>query len=255
MQFEIGAAINDKETLRSNLMASSLLNDDDVHSLFIEDARCASIAYNSVLQETAAPYVILAHQDVYLPKGFRENLSTAICAVEAIDKNWGVLGIVGMNVTCRLQGRIWSNGLQREIGNQLEHPVPVVSIDELLIVLRRSSGLRFDESLPGFHLYGTDIVLTALERGFGAYAFDGPVIHNSLSVKTLNSGYEAAYRYMQQKWHSRLPLKNLIVPITRTLWPLRIQRMRALKRRIVGLRYVTERHPDPAAVARELGYE
>ena len=38
------------------------------------------------------------------------------------------------------------------------------SFDELLIVLRRDSGLRFDEGLPGWHMYGTDIVQTARAR-------------------------------------------------------------------------------------------
>jgi hypothetical protein len=255
VQFEIGAAINDKETLRSNLMASSLLNDDDVHSLFIEDARCASIAYNNVLENTTSPYVILAHQDVYLPRGFKEDLLAGILAIERTDKNWGVLGIVGIDVMSTLQGRLWSNGLQIEVGAQIEFPMPVVSIDELLIVLRRDSGLFFDGNLPGFHLYGTDIVLTALERGLGAYVFDGPVIHNSLPVKTLKSDYEAAYRFMQRKWRHRLPLQSLIVPITRTLWPLRKRKIRALKRRFMGPKYVTQRHPDPAALAHELGYE
>ena len=51
----------------------------------------------------------------------------------------------------------------------------MVSVDELLIVLRIGSGLRFDERLPGFHLHGTDIVQSALHRGLGAFAIDAPV--------------------------------------------------------------------------------
>lgn len=255
MRFDLGAAVNDGEVLASNLLTSSLLSDGDVQHLFVESAQSASEAYNTVLRKAISPYIILAHQDVYLPGEFKTQLSAAICAVEETSKDWAVLGVVGIDSSYTLRGRVWSNGLQREVGTRVERLTAVESIDELLIIIRRDSGLCFDEGLPGFHLYGTDIVLTALESGLSAYVFDGPVIHNSLPVRCLKSDYKAAYCYMQQKWRHRLPLKSLVTPITRTLWPLRFQQMRALKRKVSGSQYVMQRHPDSARLARELGYE
>lgn len=215
----------------------------------------APLAYNSILDAAESPYVVLAHQDVYLPANFFKRLFLAIATLNKLAPEWGVLGIIGKDTCGHVVGRVWSNGLQKEVGSCLEGVVPVVSIDELLIVIRRDSGLRFDEGLPGFHLYGTDIVLTALERGFGAYVTDAPVIHNSLPVRRLDASYEAAYRYMQRKWSRRLPLDTLIVSVTGTLWPLRRQRLRALKRKLLRVSYVSQRHLDPAERARELGYE
>ena len=84
----------------------------------------------------------------------------------------------------------------------------VQSLDELLIVLRRSSGLRFDPDLPHFHLYGTDIVQTALASGKGAYVVDAPVIHNSKPIKRLDRNFWMAFNYMVGKWRGLPPIQT-----------------------------------------------
>ena len=129
------------------------------------------------------------------------------------------------------------------------------SVDELVIILRRKSGLRFDEKLPGFHLYGADIVQTALARRLGAYVIDAPVVHNDKRVKDLGREYGNAYRYLQRKWRERLPIPTTIAPITRWGVPLWRVRMRDwVMRRRKGVRY-DELLPDPVDIARRLGYE
>ena len=198
--------------------------------------------------------MVFTHQDVYLPKGWCDRLWTAIEALEARREKWGVLGIVGIDEGGALVGRCWSNGLHREINARRPALTRVQSIDELVIVLRRASGLRFDEELPGFHLYGTDIVQSVIAAGFGAYVFDAPVVHNSLPVSRLDGPYSQAYRYMQNKWKSRLPIATAVVSITRFGWPLLNWKLHNLIRRS-RRRRVTQRCAFPAGVARELGYE
>lgn len=58
----------------------------------------------------------------------------------------------------RNAGLVWSNGLGREVRGVCEMPAQAISFDEVVLILRKDSGIRFDEQLPGFHLYGTDIV-------------------------------------------------------------------------------------------------
>ena len=50
-----------------------------------------------------------------------------------------------------------------------ELPPQVATLDELLLIVRRDSGLRFDPEL-GFHLYGADICLQASEQGLAVVA-------------------------------------------------------------------------------------
>jgi hypothetical protein len=250
----IAAAVNNEEVLRDNLGASPVLQEAGLALVTERGHDSAGRAYNHALDRTDAEIVVFAHQDVYLPGGWLGRLQTAIEALEARQENWAVLGIVGVDRGGALVGRSWSNGLHLEIDTHLTAPTAVQAVDELVIVLRRTSGLWFDAQLPGFHLYGTDIVQAALAAGFGAYVFDGPVVHNSLPVTRLDGSYCRAYRHMQRKWRGRLPIKTTVVPITRWGWPLLSWQVR---RRIRSLRErpATERCASPAGVARELGYE
>jgi hypothetical protein len=51
-----------------------------------------------------------------------------------------------------------------------ELPARVATLDEVLLVVRRDSPLRFYPAL-GFHLYGADICLQAAERGLAVVAW------------------------------------------------------------------------------------
>ena len=250
----VAAAVNDEAVLRANLAVSPLCVDTGIPPVSEKGHRSAAGAYNHALDGDPADIIVFAHQDVYLPDGWEHKLLSAIGTLEAEGRDWAILGIVGVDAHGVLVGRSWSNGLQFEIEKRVSHPTPVQSIDELVIVLRRASGLRFDAELPGFHLYGTDIVQSALAAGLGAYVFDGPVVHNSLPVSRLDGSYCRAYRYMQRKWKARLPIETTVVPITRFGWPLLSWRVRNWirgSRRSQG----TQRCASPARVAQELGYE
>jgi hypothetical protein len=113
-------------------------------------------------------------------------------------------------------------------------PVPVQSLDELLIVLRRDSGLRFDDALPGWHLYGTDIVAAARAHGLGAYAPGLPCIHNDRYHGGLGPDFTECYRFMQRKWAASLPLTTPVSKITRS--GLHLLRQNWRDRRSTGIR-------------------
>jgi hypothetical protein len=199
--------------------------------------------------------VAFIHQDVYLPQGWTQNLARAVGQLEVSDPTWAVLGVIGVSMRGAIVGRVWSSGLGGVVGNQLTWPVPVASLDEVVLVLRVDSGVRFDEALPGFHLYGTDLVQTALRAGLGAYAFEGPVIHNSVETKRLDASYRRAYRYMQNKWSERLPIPTTVMPVTRSKWPLVRNSLVGLRARLMRRTPWRERCVEPDKLARSLGFE
>ena len=130
-------------------------------------------------------------------------------------------------------------------------PVPVQAFDELLIVLNRNAGLRIDETLPGWHLYGTDIVQTARTTGFGAYAGALPCIHNDRYHEALGTDFDEAYRFMQRKWAGALPLRTPITKISRS--GLHLMRDHWHNRRSAGVREgmaMGTDHPVEALAAR-----
>jgi len=57
--------------------------------------------------------------------------------------------------------------------------VTVQTLDEIVLIFRRDSGLSFDETLPHFHFYGTDICMRAAEQGRQCYAISAFCVHNT----------------------------------------------------------------------------
>lgn len=247
------AAVNNQDVLEKNLLRSPLLNESDLQYIQIEGHVSASQAFNHAIKKATGELLVFAHQDVYLPLHWGQQLFDAVAKLEKSATTWTVLGVVGVGVTGQVQGLSWSTGLLREVGSSIREPQPAVSLDELVLVVRKSSGLSFDERLPGWHLYGTDIVQEAIRRNLGAYIIKAPVIHNSVPVVRFDAGFAKCYQYMRRKWNSCLPLQSCCIKITRYGWPL-------LKKQIRQFLITTNRHtfvrlPNPAEKAKALGYE
>ena len=217
----------------------------------------ASLAYLSGLEKCKEDVIVFAHQDVYIPAGWEKHLERAINQLENEKIPWAVLGVFGVDMSNKFYGQVWSSGLNRELMFPLscDSPQPIVSIDELVIVLNRKAGVLFDADLPGFHLYGTDIVQTALGENKGAYVFNGPVVHNSNPVYGLDKGYRQAYRYMAHKWKHLLPLITCIVPVTTLGFSLVVVRLNLLKKRYLHRKKLGGRLDDPVLIADKLNYQ
>jgi hypothetical protein len=209
--FDLVCASHSDAILNANLARSPLLAD---HSLRVErGAPSAAIAYNRALDATDAPVVVFAHHDVFLPKGWDALLAKRLAELPA---DWAVFGSFGIGHDGAHIGPVWSSSLGMIVGRVPMDPTPVQAFDEMLIVVRRSAGLRFDEALPGWHMYGTDIVQTVLAAGHGAYAGALPCIHNDRYHGALGPDFDEAYHFMRRKWAARLPLRTPITKISRS---------------------------------------
>ncbi len=247
----IASAINNQEILENNLLRSPLLARNQATVFLQKDSESASKAYNQVLDKADADLIVFVHQDVYIPSGWHNRLQNAI---SQIGKHpWAVIGIIGKTHEGEVVGRTWSTGIGREVGCRINSPEPVEYIDELLIVVNRKSCIVFDDELPGFHLYGTDIVQTALSKGYNAYVIDAPVIHNSLPYVKFGKDFVIAYKYMQNKWRKSLPLNTLVANITPWGWSLKKRLIKQLFKQ--DRREYHKRLDYPAEKAKELGYE
>ena len=191
-------------------------------------AASAAIAYNRLIDATTEPVIIFAHHDVYLPQGWDTLLTARLAELTLLDPNWALFGSFGVADDSSNIGPVWSSSLGQIVGQVPMGPVPVQSLDELLIVLNRASGLRFDETLPGWHFYGTDIVTQARTRGLTAYAGGLPCIHNDRFHDALGPDFTEAYRHQQRKWRAVLPIRSSVTKISgsglhllRDLWSAR----------------------------------
>lgn len=250
----IVAAVNDDSVLNENLKRSPAIAAGAVPVLTLRNQPSAAAAYNRALDATDHDIVVFAHQDVYLPAPWLDQLGAALAMLERHQPPWGVIGLFGVTASGEGVGHVWSSGIGRELGTAFAAPIEAVSIDEMVIVLRRASGLRFDDSLPGFHLYATDLCLAARAAGAGVYVVHAPAVHNSVPVRTLRGTYLDAYRYLKKKWAFLLPIRTPIAPITRYELGFWRAEWRRLKARIASAGGAPQRR-DARQLARTLGYE
>lgn len=213
--FTLACASNSKAVLAANLGASPLL-ENGIPLHVEEGAASATVAYNRALDATREDIVVFLHHDVYLPRGWERLLLARLAELSARDPNWALAGAYGVAPDYRQFGPVWTSSLGQIIGRVPMQPEPVQSFDEMLIVLRRSSGLRFDEAQPGWHMYGTDIVCAARAAGKAAYAIGLPCIHNDRFHGALGPDFTESYRWMQRKWPGMLPIQTPVTKISRS---------------------------------------
>jgi hypothetical protein len=247
-------ASNNESTLARDLLRSPEVAAGQISVTVIRGAAAAAAAYHHAIDAANADILIFAHQDIYFPAGWFGQLEAICKQLTSIDPAWAVAGLFGVATDGRLVGHLWDSALGFVCGGPFEAPREALSLDEVVLIVRRASGMSFDPALPSFHLYGTDIVLEARKAGKKSYIIDLPVIHNAKPVTRLDRRYISAYRFMVRKWNAMLPWPTVILPLTRN--PLRLL-FRALRIRYKAIFRASTLHPAldrPDAKARELGF-
>ena len=246
---------NDETTLARDLLRSPEILGGQIDLTIIKDALSASAAYNDAVNRAEAEILVFAHQDVYFPEGWFEQLKNVCEQLTGIDPCWATAGVFGALRNGGLIGHLWDSGLGHVCGAPVPIPQEVVSLDEVVLIVRRSSGASFDPELPSFHLYGTDVVLEALKLGKRSYVIDLPVIHNSKAVSRLDNNYVCAYSFMVHKWKSLLPWPTVILPLSRNPIPLLYRRLRLRYKAICRASTLHKPLERPDIKAKDLGFD
>ena len=208
------------DVLKANFMMSPAVHRSDSHQVILQEGfSSAAVAFNDAIDRAEHDYLVFCHEDVYFPENWLEDLQRAVNTLDRTDPRWGVLGCAGRTRDNVHRGYVFSNGLG-VLGNAFEAPLPVQTLDELVLVLRKSSGLRFDERLPHFHFYGADICLQAVDRGLTPYAINAFCIHNTQQITALPREFYECARYVRRKWRAHVPIQTTCIRLTRTNLPL-----------------------------------
>jgi len=191
--------------------------------LLIENKENVDIAklYARAQAAAANELLVFLHPDVILPDSWYSEFMLKLEKIETVDPDWGVLGTAGVPLSwtggkpwhLKIASSIWDTAMNYTTGID---NMPVQSLDEHLLVLRRSGSTRFDADLPGFDLYGTDIALSARNASMQAYLLNVPLRHKTVDLA--GQPYDLAIwkgkvydpnnlvrsqntiRYVQQKW-------------------------------------------------------
>ena len=247
-------AVNNKDVFESNFLASPCLSGAHSHQIIVQEGfSSASTAYNDAIDRSANDLIVFAHQDMIFPEFWLFDLQRALDSLQQTDPQWGVLGCYGETLEDNGRGYIYSGGLGI-MGKPTDRPAPVQTLDEIVLILRKSSGLRFDEGLPHFHFYGADICMAAAARGLKSYAISAFCIHNTQQNLILPKEFYESYRHVKQRWRNSLPIRTTCVTMTKFdshMYRKRIQEvyLRFVRRKEIG----ALRAKDGRALLAELG--
>lgn len=232
-------AVNNRDLFEHNFLASPCLGQSLNHQILIqENFSSAAKAYNDAITRAANDLIVFCHQDILLPEAWLSQLQRALDDLAVVDPKWGVVGSYGKTQDGRGWGYLYSSG-RGVIGEPLERPVAVQTLDEVVLILRKSSGLRFDDSLPHFHFYGADICLRAAKREMKSYAISSFCIHNTRQTLVLPKEFYECCRHIKQVWKNYLPIQTTCVRITKfnvSLYSRRLREfhLRHIRRRECG---------------------
>ena len=248
MNLSFVVAVNSPEVLQRNLLASPCLASGKHELVLQEGFNSAAKAYNHGLAQCSNELVVFVHQDVFLPEGWDAVVESSIRTIEAADPNWGVAGCWGIADDQSKFGHLYTPG-EKIIGRPMDQPERVRTLDEVVLIVRKSSRLAFDEQLPAFHFYGADICLAAKSKGMNCYAISAFCVHNSQQYFEYPKDFSDSYRIFKRKWARQLPIQTSCICVSRFDWDLQ---KRAVKR--VMLR-INRRHrqrgprlPDPRVI-------
>jgi hypothetical protein len=199
--FSVVTCVSDQDLLQKALGASfKEACGEPVELVAIDNSGnrySAPQALNLGAARAGGEVLVFLHQDVRLPPAWFAQLSAQIRAVEESFGSWGLLGVFGVTSSGKMVGHINDPHGYRHWGHL---PCRVQSLDEVCLVVRRDSNLRFDEELGGFHFYGADLCLQARQRGAGCYAIDACLEHLSGGRKDARF-WEVAGRF-EAKWRN-----------------------------------------------------
>jgi len=219
LKWTLVSCVNNEAVLQSCLLNSS--SSVQASEIILQRGfSSAALAYNNALDKATTDVVVFAHQDVFLPQGWEKKLQCALERLSLMDSQWGVAGVWGVQSSGHRSGHLYCVGLGAVLGDEACGAAHVRTLDELLLIVRKSSRLRFDERLTGFHWYATDICMEAQRQGMKCYAISTFCIHNTNGYNLLPWQFWSSYLFMRKKWRAELPITSPCAEVTPWCWPM-----------------------------------
>jgi hypothetical protein len=174
------------------------------------------VAINEFLQAARGRFVLICHQDVVLLEHGRVDLEQRLRELDAVDPHWAVCGNAGYTADGWPVLNLSHPAKDRDVLGE-PFPVPVMSLDENFLLVRRAANLAVSRDLSGFHHYAVDLCTVADILGWRSYVIDFFLRHNSAG--TLDASYDrsrdaitAKYaRALRPRWAHVITLRPFLL--------------------------------------------
>lgn len=183
------------------------------------EAKSAAEAYAKGAAHALHDWRVMAHQDVYFPRGTGYALALQLGALEEAGLAGAPIGFAGLETSPGVPGTARYAGMVIDRRHLFQHePTQAgVSLDELAVCLHAKSKLAIDPQL-GWHLWATDLCLQA-EQLVGqpiAQILDIPLFHNSVGDYVVPPDFNESARLLLNKYPNRHRIPTLCGELTRT---------------------------------------
>jgi hypothetical protein len=198
--------VNREWQFNLNILKSPGLKEISCNVVKVTNASSAADALARGKEACEASFLLLLHQDVYLPRYSGILLASLIEGIQEADAASFFAGFIGLagcssDQSCFSSSHIKGLALDRQNiigGSTASQPD---SIDEFALLIHRDSPYRLDPSL-GWHLWGTDLCLQAKILSTSpniSKVLRIPIMHNSLLVELPQQWHDSA-AILRKKW-------------------------------------------------------
>ncbi len=187
--FSVIVPVNRPWQFELNIARSPGLAEVGAQVIPVVGAGSAAEAYAQGAAQARHPWRVMAHQDVYFPRGSGHALAAELARLDASGRSGAPIGFAGLESR---PGHQAMAGLVLDRCRMFDHPASqqAASLDELAIVLHEKSRLAIDPAL-GWHLWATDLCLQAeaLTGRQIAQVLRIPLFHNSTNDAVLPAAF------------------------------------------------------------------
>lgn len=181
--------VTKNELYKENVITSTYENRNNIEYITVKNSKSGASGLNAGIKKVSNDIIICCHQDVYFKNEWYKKLNICLDKLE----HWGVLGFAGIS----FDGKMFGTHSGLSIPDNIDI-VPVQTLDESVLILKKSNNLKFDEKLIYFHMYGTDIALQSHEKNLGVYVINIPIEHRT--KWTAGKGLGESENYIKKKW-------------------------------------------------------
>ena len=215
-------ATNNALQYQNNLAVSpDLLQENTPHQLLaLSNAPNIAAAFAEGIKHCEHAWIVLAHQDVYLPQGWLADIQHAWHAAEQkLGRAIGVAGVAG-TIKTQSDGFDYAGCVIDRIYTfdylQSQLPLQAHSLDELVLIYRSDRFIPELEPTFGFHYYATESVFKAEENGFIGAILPVPCLHNTSRYDPTTNDEDVKQKsfIFYHTWQHRLPIRTTIAHMT-----------------------------------------
>ena len=157
----------------------------------------AAQGLNYAIKKAKNDIVMCVHEDSY----YKKEWFTNFLRQESKLRNWGVIGIVGVDFDSPWHHWGWKD----------KAPCLARTLDECCLIVNKKNNIWFDEqNFNDWHVYGVDLCLQARNQGLDIYIMNGPGFHDD-TEKTYSFPKNyllnlAHYKkVLRKKWGNKFP--------------------------------------------------